>query len=44
MDTIGQRPQFTRAGKDDFFKKLAQEVQEKVLKNKNPRIAVRVFM
>src|SRR6478609_2974534 len=34
MNTIGQRPQFNRAGKDDFFKKLVKEVQENVLKNK----------
>jgi linoleoyl-CoA desaturase len=34
MDAIGQKPQFIRAGKDDFFKKLIKEVQEKVLNNK----------
>jgi len=34
MDTTGQRPQFIRPGKDDFFKKLVKEVQENVLNNK----------
>jgi linoleoyl-CoA desaturase len=34
MDDIGQKPQFLRARKDDFFKELAKEVHETVLKNK----------
>lgn len=33
METIGERPHFQRAGKDDFFKKLVKEVQESVLKD-----------
>lgn len=37
MSGIGQRPQFLRAGKDDFYKKLAKEVQQTVLKDKKPQ-------
>jgi linoleoyl-CoA desaturase len=34
MDTIGQKPQFLRTRKDDFFLKIVREVHEKVLNDK----------
>ena len=34
MNNIEVRPEFLRAGKNDFFRKLNKEVQETVLKDK----------
>ncbi|MGL2987433.1 fatty acid desaturase family protein [Flavobacterium sp. RSSA_27] len=37
MNNTEVKPEFLRPGKDDFFRKLNKEVQEKVLKDKKPK-------